>query len=487
MVRRTLVVAGGMCDGGLSQGCQTVTALLCTLASASDCGVYCSRFDGLVVAVPASLPLLLCRRPFAANKQLVSGLSPEQKASLAAAATELAELFAANPTTDAVQDSLIASVLQTGSLAGMLQRKAGPLLHCGYALPPFQPGKIDLAWLNMTPASAQVYSDGLLQRINAANSRLFGPLPAALSRPVLLQSLIDLWCCDWDIVRQSFAAPAVAEQATTAQATAAVLSALLSGAQVVRAVAAGDLQAADRAAAQAQALAGAAASHVQQLQAIAAEGAAAAAAASGAPAALTAVQAGSSSGLVFGSMDQAAPASRGTAGAAAAAAAAGVPASPAGPAATQAAAAAAVTGVPAVPAPAVAVVTAAAVGGWRHHSASRHSATGYPAGTGFPQPSQQQPAISCSECAAGSSSRCSRAGGKAHPGSHTSHPDPETRRWAAGAVCGPLGGQGTAAAGRQRSDPGPGVHPLQCAAADDHRGASGAGGPQSACVCQGGC
>lgn len=134
----------------------------------------------------------------------MSQLSAPKQASLAAAG-EAAELFAANPTTDAIQDSLIASVLQTGSLAGMLQHKAGPLSHGGYTLPPFL-HKVDLAWFNMSPAEAQGYSYGLLQRIEAANARLFGPQPSPPQRPVLIQNLFEpvvlrLGCCQAGVCR----------------------------------------------------------------------------------------------------------------------------------------------------------------------------------------------------------------------------------------------------------------------------------------------
>lgn len=55
----------------------------------------------------------------AANQQLVSRLAAGAKSTLAAAVEQF-ELYAANPTTDSIQLGLIASVLQTGSLAGML-------------------------------------------------------------------------------------------------------------------------------------------------------------------------------------------------------------------------------------------------------------------------------------------------------------------------------------------------------------------------------
>ena len=207
----------------------------------------------------------------AANQQLVSQLAAAPKAALAAA-VEQSDLFAANPATDDIYQDLISSVQEAGSFAGMLQhRGAGALLHSGYALPPFQ-HRVDLAWFNMTPAEAAEYDSGLLQRINAANSKLFGELPAPPSRPVLLQNMVDLWCADWDAVKLSFAAPAIQGEATAAAASAAVLSALLSGARVAQAIARGDTAAAGRAAEQATALAGAAVSHVQQLQAITAGG-----------------------------------------------------------------------------------------------------------------------------------------------------------------------------------------------------------------------
>ena len=207
----------------------------------------------------------------AANHQLVSQLAVGPKATLAAA-IEQSALFAANPATDDIYQDLISSVQEAGSFAGMLQRRgAGPLLHSGYALPPFQ-HRADLAWFNMTPAEAEGYDSGLLQRINAANSKLFGELPAPPSRPVLLQNKVDLWCADWDAVKLSYASPAIQGEVTAAAASAAVLSALLSGARVAQAMARGDTAAAGRAAEQATALAGAAVTHVAQLQAITAGG-----------------------------------------------------------------------------------------------------------------------------------------------------------------------------------------------------------------------
>lgn len=77
---------------------------------------------------------------------------------------------------------------QEGSLAHMLRRVTGPLLH-HYALPAFQHGP-DLAWLCMAPDEAQAHRSQLLQDINAANTALFGQLPNPPPRHVLLQNTV---------------------------------------------------------------------------------------------------------------------------------------------------------------------------------------------------------------------------------------------------------------------------------------------------------
>jgi hypothetical protein len=86
--------------------------------------------------------------------------------------------------------SFLAAAPQEGSLAGMLSRVSGPLLH-HYALPPFQPGP-DLAWLCMAPTEAQAHRTKLLQDINTANTALFGQLLDPPSRPVLFQNTVSM-------------------------------------------------------------------------------------------------------------------------------------------------------------------------------------------------------------------------------------------------------------------------------------------------------
>jgi len=87
----------------------------------------------------------------------------------------------------------------------MLQVVAGPLLH-QYATPAFQPG-LDLQYLRMNPAEATAYSNGLLAKISAANTALFGPSPQPPSRPFLLQNTVDWLCGDVDAMKLALAAP----------------------------------------------------------------------------------------------------------------------------------------------------------------------------------------------------------------------------------------------------------------------------------------
>jgi hypothetical protein len=89
---------------------------------------------------------------------------------------ELAQRYTANASTSAIWDHLVALVEKQGSLAGMHQAVAGPLLH-QYATPAFQAGP-DLLWLRMNPAGATAYSTGILAKISAANTTLFGASPA---------------------------------------------------------------------------------------------------------------------------------------------------------------------------------------------------------------------------------------------------------------------------------------------------------------------
>lgn len=192
-------------------------------------------------------------------------LSDSQKAALKRA-VELTQRYSANASTSAIWDHLISLVEQRGSLAAMLRVVAGPLLH-QYGTPAFQPGP-DLQWFRMRPAEATAYSNGLLAKISAANTTLFGPSPQPPSRPFLLQNTVDWLCCDVDAMKLALAAPEARVQSSMGAAAHAVMSALQSAAVVAAASARGDGAAASRAAQAAAAAAQSAVQHAQQLQAL---------------------------------------------------------------------------------------------------------------------------------------------------------------------------------------------------------------------------
>jgi hypothetical protein len=101
----------------------------------------------------------------------------------------------------------------------MLQAVAGPSLH-QYAKPAFQAGP-DLQWLRMTPAGATAYSNGILAKISAANTTLFGASPAP-SKLYLFQNTVDVLCCDINAIKQSLAAREARVQASMGAAAHAV-------------------------------------------------------------------------------------------------------------------------------------------------------------------------------------------------------------------------------------------------------------------------
>ena len=84
---------------------------------------------------------------------------------------------------------LIDTVQQQGSLAGMLRLKAAPLLHRGYRLAAPADG-CDLQHLGLAPSTAQLLMGQLVLQVHGGCQQLFGPLPAAPSRPVLLQCVV---------------------------------------------------------------------------------------------------------------------------------------------------------------------------------------------------------------------------------------------------------------------------------------------------------
>ena len=141
-----------------------------------------------------------------------------------------------------------------------------PLMH-GYKLGPFQAAP-DLEKMNMCPADAEGYLQELLGKLQNGNAAIFGQLPSCNTSPLLLQSVVDLVCCNWDRLKLLQSAPAGQQAAAGLRSAAeAVTTALEAAAQVAAATARGDTAAAEAAAVTAQQAAAVAQQQAQQLTA----------------------------------------------------------------------------------------------------------------------------------------------------------------------------------------------------------------------------
>jgi hypothetical protein len=143
----------------------------------------------------------------------------------------------------------------------MLRLKAVPLVHSGYRLAAPADG-CDLEHIGLTGATAPQLVAQLVQQVHEGGQQLWGALPDAPSRPVLLQCAPDLLCADWEQIQQALAAPML-QQGNALQAAATAVAA--AAAAVAAATGRGEDQAAASAAA---AAAGAAAAAVSAAQAM---------------------------------------------------------------------------------------------------------------------------------------------------------------------------------------------------------------------------
>jgi hypothetical protein len=152
-------------------------------------------------------------------------------------------------------------------LFGMLRECTVPLMHTGYKLGPFQSGA-DLEKLGMCPADATAYLQELLEKVQRCNTAIFCQLPSCNTSPLLLQSVVDLVCCDRDRLKLLQSAPSGQQAAAGLRSAAeAVTSALQAAAAVAAATARGDTAAAEAAAVTAQQAAAVAQQQAQQLAA----------------------------------------------------------------------------------------------------------------------------------------------------------------------------------------------------------------------------
>ena len=157
--------------------------------------------------------------------------------------------------------------VQQVGLFGMLRECTVPLMHTGYKLGPYQAGA-DLEKLSMCPADAEAYLQELLRKVQNCNAAIFGQLPSSNTPPLLLQSVVDLMCCNWDRLKLLQSAPPGQQAAAGLRSAAdAVTTALQAAAQVAAATARGDAAAAEEAAQQAQQAAAVAEQQAQQLAA----------------------------------------------------------------------------------------------------------------------------------------------------------------------------------------------------------------------------
>lgn len=116
-------------------------------------------------------------------------------------AETLADVFKFNACTPDIHNHLVARVQAVG-LFGVLREVTVPLVHCGISLHLFQAGP-DLEKLHMSPQDAESYMQQLLSTLDKCNATIYGEdqLPLPTGSPIMLQSVVDLLCCDWDRVK----------------------------------------------------------------------------------------------------------------------------------------------------------------------------------------------------------------------------------------------------------------------------------------------
>ena len=207
----------------------------------------------------------LCRNPDPGNSKVLSSLSEGQQQHLDKI-QQLAEVYGHNACTPDIHNYLVERVKAVG-VFGMLRECTVPLMHDGIKLGPYQAGA-DLEKLSMCPADAEAYLQELLGKVQNCNAAIFGQLPSCNTPPLLLQSVVDLMCCNWDRVKLLQSAPPGQQAAAGLRsACEAVTSALQAAAAVAAATARGDTAAAEAAAVTAQQAAAVAEQQAQQLAA----------------------------------------------------------------------------------------------------------------------------------------------------------------------------------------------------------------------------
>ena len=192
----------------------------------------------------------LCRNPDPGNSKVLSSLSEGQQQHLDKI-QQLAEVYGHNACTPDIHNYL-ADRMKAVGVFGMLRECRVPLMHGGIKLGPYQAGA-DLEKLSMCPADAEAYLQELLGKVQNCNAAIFGQLHSCNTPPLLLQSAVDLMCCNWDRLKLLQSAPPGQQAAAGLRsACEAVTSALQAAAAVAAATARGDIAAAEAAVVTAQ-------------------------------------------------------------------------------------------------------------------------------------------------------------------------------------------------------------------------------------------
>ena len=206
---------------------------------------------------------LLHRNPDPGNSKVLSSLTESQQQQLDKI-QQLAEVYSHNGCTPDIHNYLVDRVKAVG-LFCMLRECTVPLMHTGYKLGPNQ-ARADLEKMNMCSADAHAYLQELLGKVQDCNAAIFGQLPSCNTSPLLLQSVVDLVCCNWNRVKLLQSAPEGHQAAAGLRSAAdAVTTALQAAAAVAAATARGDIIAAEAAAVTAQQAAALAEQQAQHL------------------------------------------------------------------------------------------------------------------------------------------------------------------------------------------------------------------------------
>ena len=121
-------------------------------------------------------------------------------------AAKLGHMYHDNKCTPAIRDHLHSLAAQKG-LFGMLQQTTEPFQHSGYVCGTLSEAGCDTDWLQTTPSCLAALSQDFIGSIKASAVSIYGAqrLAEPPSKPVLLQTSVDLLCHDTDMAKMTTA------------------------------------------------------------------------------------------------------------------------------------------------------------------------------------------------------------------------------------------------------------------------------------------